>query len=199
MDGFLFEMVGLDSDRWSVGDAVLALEAAVEGAGSSVVEEPPVGSWHRIGLSGGPLDGASVMVSAAPPGWSFSVVDQQLGDDDDPIDAAQRALVELLRRCIAAVPLYLGVAVWPFGPEVPEVYDTAAPFTARAAGPVTFVSGRYVDAVLGGALDPPKRWAVEPLGGGHLLVVSGNLLRGPEDPSVRKLLKRLQPRRAPDG
>jgi hypothetical protein len=190
MDSFLFEMVGLDGGGWSGDDAVGRLVAAVGAAGSA--PEEPSGGWHRLGLVDGPLAGGSLLVSAGRPGWAFSIVDQVLGGDDDPIEEAQAAAVDLLRRCVAAVPLYLGTAVWPFGPEVPEVYDTRRPFTCRQAGPVMYVSGTYVDAVLGNPIEALKGWTSEPVAGGHLLVVRGNLLREAETKRMRRLLRRLQ-------
>jgi hypothetical protein len=191
MDSFLFEMVGLDDGEWS-GDATARRLAAAVGAAGSAPEEPS-GGWHRIELEDGPLAGGSLLVSAGRPGWAFSIVDQMLGDEDDPIEEAQAAAVDLLRRCAAAVPLYLGTSVWPFGPDVPEVYDTSGPFTCRRTGPAMFVSGTYVEAILGSPVEPPKGWTSEPIAGGHLLVVRGNLLREAETKRMRRLLRRLQP------
>jgi hypothetical protein len=194
MDSFLFEMVGLDGEAWSPDAALTRLVRAAEGLGHTVDEGEAIGDWRKLELSG-PLPTATIMVSGPKAGWALDLDGGVLGDEEDPTDE-QRAVVDLLAAAAGAVPLYLGTAVWPFGPETPPSYDTSAPFAAEQAGPVMYVSRAYVEAILGGApVAPPKGWAARPAGPGDLLVVTGNLLRDPEDKVVRRLLKRLRPSR----
>lgn len=192
MDSFLFEMVGLDGDAWSPDDALTRLAGAAEGLGHTVDEGEAIGDWRKLELTG-PLPTATIMVSAPKAGWALDLDGGVLGDEEDPTEE-QRALVDLLAAAAGAVPLYLGTAVWPFGPETPPSYETIAPFAAEQAGPVMYVSRAYVEAILGGTpLVPPKGWAARPAVAGDLLVATGNLLRDPEDKVVRRLLKRLRP------
>lgn len=194
MDSLLFEMVGLDDEAWSPAATVARLAQVAEGLGHAVDEGEAIGDWRKLELAG-PLPTATIMVSGSKAGWALDLDGGVLGDEEGPTDE-QRAVVDLLVAGAGAVPLYLGTAVWPFGPETPPSYDTSAPFAAEQAGPVMYVSRSYAEAILGGVTPAaPKGWTARPAGPGDLLVVTGNLLREPEDKVVRRLLKRLQPSR----
>lgn len=194
MESFLFEMSGLEAGTWAPDDAARRLAGAAGGLGHRVGEGEALGDWRRLELAG-PLPTATVMVSDTKPGWAVNLDGGVLGDEGDPAEE-QGALVDLLAACAGAVPLYLGTAVWPFGPEVPPSYDTSRPFAAEQAGPVMYVSRAYAEAILGGRPpELPKGWRGRSVAAGDLLVVKGNLLRDPEDPAVRRLLRRLRPPR----
>lgn len=193
MDAFLFDMTGLDDASWSPEKAVDTLMRAVATCGHSPVEDATLQGWRSIALGAKGLPSASVMVSCARPAWACSINDGELGDPEASLERAQAELVELLQACVSAVPLYLGTAVWPFGPETPATYETAAPFRAQQAGPVMFVSSVYVDRILSGQFEAPRTFRSLPTAAGILLVLDDNLLRDPHDAAPRALLKRLTP------
>ena len=185
-DSFLFEAVRLDDEAPSLAafDAGLAAAAATVG-------------WHAEGpsdavdLRHGDLL-AGVHRFASPQRWTVSTPDADLRwVDGSPDAAAQTAVIDLLRALLQLAPPYVGVSCWPFGPTVPEVYDTSTPFALREVGAATYVSDRYQECHLSGIdIEAAPAARRERLADGVLLITD-DLLRSAADGQLDDLRRFL--------
>ena len=185
-DSFLFEAVRLDDEAPSIAAFDAGLSAVAAAAGWQA-EGPP----DSVDLRHGDLL-AGVHRFTSPERWTVSTPDADLRWADGTPDAAgQTAVIDLLRALLELAPPYVGVSCWPFGPTVPEVYDTSTPFALREVGSVTYVSDRYRECHLSGIdieAAPTARQERLPDG---VLLIADDLLRSAADGQLDDLRRFL--------
>lgn len=195
-DSFFFQAVDLQGTPIAdVATILAARQAACQVSGLSC-DESLMHRAHSVRFDCQGPEGlkASVSFSTDDPEWAVRVPDDDLQSSrGDPVLAAQGATVDLIQAMLVQTPPYLGTAVWPFGPAVPEIYDITAPFRIRQVGPVMYLGERYIDTQLGRSdLTDAPVWRREEVAGGILLLAYPDLLHSPDDGDLDELRRYLE-------
>lgn len=182
-DSFLFEAIPLSREPGPETLVERSIVSIAKLAGWELHPGSPGAERGSIWVRSGDVL-AGISVSDEEPGeWALSVLDSDLrwadGEPDRPVQAA---VSNLLRGLLVAATPYVGVSCWPFGPSLPVVYDTSAPFALAEVGSVMFLSDIFLAAQLRAAdLTAAPVLRLERLAGGVLLWAADDLLRSAEN------------------
>lgn len=178
----------------SLGDAAAPDAAVLHDAAASAFEVDELDEDEDVVTFSADREELSALVGAGGPGvwWVDADEDQLRYSDGRPDEETQASYVHLVRVLLVAAPPYVGLAVYPFGPEAPPDMPSSPPFSLSEVGPMLFVSERYLgDNPPAGDLREAVGFRAENVAGGMLLWLEGDLLQTAEDGGFNDLRLRL--------